>query len=429
MIFPAADRSPRRSPVAISLFSGAGGLDLGFEAAGFEIVACLENDPHARRTLQLNRQDWQLVGDGDVMTVNLADIVSVAGLRSTEPDVLLAGPPCQPFSKSAYWAAGTTRRMDDPRARPIRSMMNIVEALLPRALVIENVRGIAYRSKDEGILAIKDRLEQINYRRGTRYTAIETHLNATAYGVAQIRERVFLIAFRDAHEFRVPLFTCGKDKTGGLLPLPTAWDAIGDLTTRQTDAAELVPSGKWASLLPSVPEGENYLHHTARGAGMPLFGWRTRYWSFLLKLAKHQPAWTLQADPGPATGPFHWDNRLLSIAEMKRLQTIPDGYEMSGDYRVARRQIGNAVPPAMAEAVARRVRAILLGEEYSPFLTLSTLPRPGRFVVRPSQPASVPEAYWHLRGEYADHPGPGAGPAARERDLERSVGNRRRSAA
>jgi DNA (cytosine-5)-methyltransferase 1 len=428
MTFSAADRSPRRSLVAISLFSGAGGLDLGFEAAGFEIAACLENDRHARRTLQLNRKERLLVGDGDVMTVNPMDILSFTGLRSTEPDVLLAGPPCQPFSKSAYWAAGKTRRMDDPRAKPIRSMMNIVEALLPSALVIENVRGIAYRSKDEGLFAIRDRLEQINYRHGTRYTAVETHLNATAHGVAQIRERFFLIAFRDGREFCVPSSTCGEDRTG-LLPLPTAWDAIGDLTIRQTDAAELIPSGKWASLLPSIPEGENYLHHTARGAGMPLFGWRTRYWSFLLKLAKHQPAWTLQADPGPATGPFHWDNRLLSIAEMKRLQTIPDGYEVTGDYRVARRQIGNAVPPAMAEAVARRVRAILLEEEYSPFLTLSTLPRPGRFVVRPSQPASVPETYWHLRGEYTDHPGPGAGPAARERDSERGVGSRRRSAA
>ncbi len=362
------------------------------------------------------------------MTVNPTDILSVTGLRSTELDVLLAGPPCQPFSKSAYWAAGTTRRMDDPRAKPIRSMMNIVEALLPRALVIENVRGIAYRSKEEGIVVIRDRLEQINYRCGTRYTAVATHLNATAYGVAQNRERFFLIAFRDGQEFCVPSPTCGENKTD-LLPLPTAWDAIGNLTIRQTEAAELVPSGKWASLLPSIPEGENYLHHTTRGTGMPLFGWRTRYWSFLLKLAKHQPAWTLQADPGPATGPFHWDNRLLSIAEMKQLQSIPDGYEVSGDYRFARRQIGNAVSPAMAEAVARRVRAILLKEEYSPFLTLSTLPRPGRFVVRPSQSASVPEAYWHLRGEYTDHPGPGAGPAARERDSGRGVAGRRRSAA
>ena len=398
MTSSAADRWPRRSLAAISLFSGAGGLDLGFEAAGFAIAACLEIDPDARRTLQLNRREWQLVADGDVVTVDPTDILNVTGLRPTEPDVLIAGPPCQPFSKSAYWAAGKTRRMDDPRAKPIRSMMNIVETLLPRALVIENVRGIAYRSKNEGIFVIKDYLEQINQRRGTRYIAIETNLIATAYGVAQTRERLFLIAFRDGHKFGVPSSTCGEDKTG-LLPLPTAWDAIGDLTIRQTDAAELLPSGKWASLLASIPEGENYLHHTGRGAGMPLFGWRTRYWSFLLKLAKHRPSWTLQADPGPATGPFHWDNRLLSIPEMKRLQTIPDGYEVSGDYRVARRQIGNAVPPAMAEAVARRVRAILLEEEYSPSLTLSTPPaQVGLWCAHPS-----PALYQKRTGTYGEN--------------------------
>jgi DNA (cytosine-5)-methyltransferase 1 len=162
---------------------------------------------------------------------------------------------------------------------------------------------------------------------------------------------------------------------------------------------------------------------------MPLFGWRTRYWSFLLKLSKHLPSWTLQADPGPATGPFHWDNRLLSVAEMKRLQTFPDDYEIYGNYRVARRQLGNAVPPAMAEAVARRVRAILIDEIYSPLLSLSTAPRPGRFVVRPVLPDVVPEPYWQLRGPHAEHPGPGAGPSARTRALNGNTGSWSRSVA
>ena len=427
MTLPRVNRSPHRL-VAISVFSGAGGLDLGFEAAGFEIVACLEKDPHARRTLQSNRPNWQLVGDGDVTTINPAAILTAAGVRQTEPDVLLAGPPCQPFSKSAYWSAGDTKRMSDPRAKTISSMMDIIEALLPRALVIENVRGIAYRSKDEGIATIRDRLDNINRRHGTNYRPFETHLNATAFGVAQIRDRFFLIAFREGVKFGVPEPT-HADAKPGLLPLPTAWDAIGDIPPSETNSLDLVPSGKWASLLASIPEGGNYLHHTARGGGMPLFGWRTKYWSFLLKLAKHRPAWTLQADPGPATGPFHWENRLLSIAEMKRLQTIPDNYKVCGNYRIARRQIGNAVPPAMAEAIARRLRSDLLDEKYSSRLALCILPRPGRFVVRPAPSAPVPEAYWHLRGEHIDHPGPGAGPRARERDAERDAEGGRRSAA
>jgi len=110
-------------------------------------------------------------------------------------------------------------------------------------------------------------------------------------------------------------------------------------------------------LLKSIPEGKNYLWHTPRGAGEPLFGWRTRYWSFLLKLSKGQPSWTIQAEPGPATGPFHWRNRLLSIQELVRLQTFPDEYEIVGSRRSAQMQVGNAVPPFLAEQVTIALRA------------------------------------------------------------------------
>src|SRR4029078_5650811 len=92
----------------------------------------------------------------------------------------------------------------------------------------------------------------------------------------------------------------------------TTWDAIGHLSNREVDEP-LAPAGKRAGLLPSSPEGNNYLWHTPRGGGKPLFGWRTRYWSFLLKLAKDKPSWTLQAQTGPATGPVHWPNRNPSV--------------------------------------------------------------------------------------------------------------------
>ena len=138
----------------------------------------------------------------------------------------------------------------------------------------------------------------------------------------------------------------------------TAWDAIGDLPS--VPNGDLAPSGRWADLLASIPEGQNYLWHTDRGGGLPLFGWRRRYWSFLLKLAKDQPSWTIQAEPGPATGPFHWDSRLLSTRELCRLQTIPDDVQIAGDRRAVQRQIGNAVPSLLAEEVARAVREQLL---------------------------------------------------------------------
>src|SRR3712207_2104614 len=108
-------------------------------------------------------------------------------------------------------------------------------------------------------------------------------------------------------------------------------------------------TGKWADLMPSIPEGRNYLWHTSRSGGLPLFGWRTRYWNFLLKLAKDQPSWTIQAQPGPATGPFHWESRKLSAAELGRLQTFPDGLVYGCTRAGVQRLAGNAVPSALAE--------------------------------------------------------------------------------
>nr|WP_293855634.1 DNA cytosine methyltransferase [Sphingomonas sp. SCN 67-18] len=130
----------------------------------------------------------------------------------------------------------------------------------------------------------------------------------------------------------------------------------------------------------------------------------------MLKLAKDRPAWTIQAEPGPATGPFHWDSRLLSIDEMARLQSFPTGYRFSGDYRTARRQIGNAVPPALVEAVARRISAILRRRKYEPTLTLAVQPRGTPPAATP--PKDVPEAYLRLAGQHTAHPGTGKGPAA-----------------
>ncbi len=96
------------------------------------------------------------------------------------------------------------------------------------------------------------------------------------------------------------------------------------ISLEDDDAADLRLPGKWADLLPSVPAGKNYLYFTERGGGAPLFGWRQRYRHFLLKLLKEQPSWTLTAQPGPATGPFHWKSRRLAPVPEKYLQLVGD---------------------------------------------------------------------------------------------------------
>src|SRR6185436_5258983 len=236
----------------------------------------------------------------------------------------IAGPPCQPFSKSGYWARGDSRRLGDPRAHTLEEFLRVLDEARPRTFLLENVRGIAYSLRDEGYRYLLDEIRRINKRRGTKYDPTPSFLNAASYGVPQLRERFFLVGARDGRRFRFPVPTHAHGGANGLLPFRTAWDAIGDLENAIPFGDSVAAEGKWAGLLPSIPEGENYLWHTDRGGGLPLFGWRTRFWSFLLKLAKNRPSWTIQAQPGPAVGPFHWKNRRLTVRELCRIQTFPD---------------------------------------------------------------------------------------------------------
>jgi DNA (cytosine-5)-methyltransferase 1 len=126
--------------------------------------------------------------------------------------------------------------------------------------------------------------------------------------------------------------------------------------------------------LPSIPEGENYLWHTDRRGGLPLFGWRTRYWSFLLKLAKAKPSWTIQAQPGSAIGPFHWPNRRLSWREMAALQTFPADFNIQSSRVETQRQIGNAVRSHLAEILAHSIAHTLTGRKPNAKLKLTITP-------------------------------------------------------
>lgn len=397
-------------PSVLSLFTGAGGLDVGLEAAGFDTKVCVEIDADARETLSCNRPQWTLAEPGDVHRQSPTDLLRLANRRRGEIDLLAGGPPCQPFSKASFWARCDSTRLSDPRAATLSAYLATVNGVLPRVLLLENVKGLTYAGKDDGLRLLENGLRSINRRRGTRYAFQVLHLNAAHFGVPQLRERVFLVAARDGKEFVPPKPTHGDSPQ--LERLLTAWDAIGDLP--EPDDAPIA-SGKWARLLPSIPEGENYLFHTPKGTGEPLFGWRTRYWSFLLKLAKDRPSWTIAAAPGPATGPFHWRNRPLTARELCRIQTFPDDYHICGDLRSVRRQVGNAVPCLLAEVIGRAISEQLLG-----VVPASRVPKllPKRQSRRaPPEPVSkVPRTYLALRGTHRAHPGTGRGPSVRRRE-------------
>ena len=400
--FPGNMRGMTRPNTVISLYTGAGGLDYGFEAAGFETRVGLEFDAVAVETVRASRA-WPVL-HADIHDTSTTQILEAGSLERGAADVLIGGPPCQPFSKSGYWASGDSKRLQDPRALTLDAYMRVVEEALPQVLLLENVAGISFSGKEEGLRHLTRFLEGINERQGTSYAPAWRVLDAADYGVPQSRSRFFMVADRDGRAFEFPEPTHGTADN----PRVNAWSAIGSL---ESDPAEnLAVPGRWGPLLPSIPEGENYLWHTDRKGGLPLFGWRRRYWSFLLKLAKDRPSWTIQAEPGPAIGPFHWQSRRLSVREMAALQTFPSDVTFMGGRNAVQRQIGNAVPSLLAEIMARAIRTQLLGGTVPQEPTLRVQHAPSTPSAEPVQP--VPDQYLDLVGDHSPHPGTGKGHAA-----------------
>lgn len=392
-------------PKIVSLYSGAGGLDYGFEAAGYQTAVAVEFDHDCCETLRRNRPSWAVV-ERSIFEVPTEEILERAGTKPGELDLLIGGPPCQPFSKAGYWARGDARRLSDPRADTLAAYLRVLREARPRAFLLENVEGLAYAGKDEGLQLLLSTIDGINRETKSNYRPNVQVVSAASLGVPQRRERVLVIASRDGTPFQFPPPTHSDQPDLFLEPYRAAWDAIGDLTPAPEE--DLAPRGKWADLLPSIPEGHNYLWHTDRMGGLPLFGWRRRYWSFLLKLSKRLPSWTILAQPGPSIGPFHWENRRLSTRELCRLQTFPDDVRIFGGRTSVQRQVGNAVPSLMAEVIARGIGSQLLGLPRAR-RPLELLPPRRSPVPREGPVTAVPPRLRKMAGKHSAHPGTGKG--------------------
>ncbi|MEU7475449.1 DNA cytosine methyltransferase [Lentzea sp. NPDC042327] len=389
----------------LSLFSGAGGLDLGLEAAGFKTVACLEIDQTCRDTLRLNRPKWKQLDCSDVTEAAKTLEPKDLRLKVGELDLIAGGPPCQPFSMAAQWANTGRLGMKDDRAQTVVAMLDLVEKFLPKALLIENVAGFL-RGEISASPFINERLKKINADHGTSYKLVPRVVDAADYGVPQRRNRVIAVAVKDGREFSWPEANYADNPV-------RAWDVLADL--KEDDLP--VGQGTWTELLPSIPEGGNYQYLTSRGAGDELFGYRTRYWSFLLKLAKDQPAWTLSASPGPSTGPFHWDNRPLTSRECLRLQSFPDDWKLAGNHRQHVKQAGNATPPLLAEVVGRALITHLYGEPPKRKNLKFLRKHVKGEVPEAVPPAPVPARFLGLVGAKKAHPGEGQGPSPRQKPV------------
>lgn len=386
---------------ALSLFSGAGGMDVGLEAAGFRIIGAVEKDVVARKSLLLNRPGANLLGKrGDVIEVAASLTPEDLGLNRGDLALICGGPPCQPFSAAAQWAASGRKGMRDPRAKTVDATIELIDKFLPRAVLMENVLGFV-QGQHSALDYLKQAMLKISQSNAVTYSVNWRLLNAADFGVPQNRRRVIIVILRDDVTFDWP------EPTHGDRPI-TAFEALSDVTPKEVPIA----AGKWASLLPSIPEGKNYLWLTSRGEGPEIFGYRTRYWNFLLKLARDLPSWTLSASPGPSTGPFHWENRPLAVEEQLRLQTLPKDWKLEGDYRAATRQIGNATPSLLAEHLGRQLLHALSLPGRQGQLELS-VSRDSAVTHRPLPVAPVAEVYLPLVGPKSAHAGEGKGPGAR----------------
>ncbi len=203
----------------ISLFSGAGGLDIGFEQAGFKIAVCVEVDPSCCDTLLTNKPDLNVINKS-ITEVTGEEILRVGHLEYGEATLVIGGPPCQSFS-----LAGLRKGLDDERGRLLFEYVRIVRETLPKAFVLENVRGLTNWDHGQAMeLLIKELETPIEHCGKTyQYTISKPQvLNAVDYGVPQSRERLIIVGNRMGKTFYYPAPHVFE-------PHKTVWDAIGNL--------------------------------------------------------------------------------------------------------------------------------------------------------------------------------------------------------
>jgi len=338
-----------------SLFTGAGGLDIGFSnLSEFEIIFHLDVDDIAVETLETNAKEDTHYIEKDSIIRN-QDITQYDGddLEEDDVDLIIGGPPCQPFSAAARRSGGIEGTESDEGSL-FQAYVEQLKEWQPKAFLFENVYGIT--SDEEDWQMIVNAFENEAGDPGYRPKALT--LDAADYGVPQHRERTFIVGIRKDFddEFQFPFPTHGPDSPFDNEQV-TAGEALEDIDAQgATEDPTYEVTSKHAYLLDDIPPGLNYSFYTEKlGHPEPIFGWRSRFSDYLYKADPDQPVRTLKAQPGAASGPFHWENRKFTEEELKALQTFPEDYILEGSYGQVVKQIGNSVPPRIAEVLAKAI--------------------------------------------------------------------------
>ena len=335
----------------VSLFSGAGGLDLGLEAAGLRTLYASDIDDHSCRTLE-NGKLYSIANDlpflrhahieqADVTEISGAEVLEKAGLQRGELQVLAGGPPCQAFS-----VMGRRKGTMDPRGQLPGEYARILAEIAPRVFVFENVYGLLSIEGGAVFEIICKMLEEPG--QGLRYKLSVFRVNSADYGVPQKRDRVIIVGSREGIELEE-------------LPRVTAFSGEAPLAPRTvSDAFRGLP-----------PMGDALPNHTGRKHG-PIV--TERYGALkpgerdaktrINRLDESQPSFAIVvgSDAGGGKGHVHPDEpREVTPRESARIQTFPDWWAFSGTSRHPIRQVGNAVPPLLAACIGREIVEKILG--------------------------------------------------------------------
>jgi len=372
-------------PTVISLFTGAMGLDLGFEMEGFDIRVALDNNKDVIETIRKNRPEIPMIGR-NIFDVKTAEILEKARLGVGEATVVTGGPPCQPFS-----TAGRRLSVEEKEGQLVFQLLRVVREAQPRFFLFENVAGLVSAArkhisfytrieKKREDLAAKERLgsaferileefEKIRTLDGNYYSISWDVVNSANYGVPQKRKRFILLGSRDGRRVPFPPTTHASPKgldviSGQKKPWVTLREALKNLDDR---SPEYLPFPRWGKYMKYIPEGGNWrdlpkeIQKEAMGGAYYSQGGRT---GFFRRLSWDKPSPTLVTSPvfkgGVLSHPE--ENRPLSVKEYARIQGFPDDWKFVDHISTKYRLIGEAVPIPLGRALARQIAKELTRE-------------------------------------------------------------------
>lgn len=353
----------------VSLFSGGGGLDLGFMAAGYDIIWAIDNNRNAVDTYKANIGEHIICED-----INKIDVT-----RIPHADIVIGGPPCQSFSLAGK------REVEDARGQLVWKYIHIIEAVKPEAFLFENVMGLlsAKNSNGEKIAELlKAAFQEIGYSIVTRT------VNAADYGIPQRRKRVIIVGLKNGIKFEFPAIT--HNETGlGLKKYVSVSEALGDLpeaiadesnlaeytTLPQNDYQKKMRSDKYVTehFMPQMSELDKFIISYVKPGGnymdippnvksnrikrLQKEGGHTTCYG---RLAPDAPSYTINTyfnRPNVGCNIHYSEERLITVREALRLQSFPDSYVLVSSSKQGKNLIvGNAVPPMLAEIMANQLK-------------------------------------------------------------------------